>query len=75
MMMHIKLLAGCFTVVLLLSGCGGSDGGNDDTKDEKKTFTLSLSSVEVAKTADGIAVTLEPSSISSSGTVTIQSKN
>ncbi|WP_430461462.1 hypothetical protein ACQUQU_01420 [Thalassolituus sp. LLYu03] len=76
MMMNIKVLIGGFFLAFLLSGCGGSGGsggGKDDTSDDKKTFTLSLTSVEVAKMSDGVAVTLKPSGISSSGTITLLS--
>lgn len=68
-------LVSCFSLSLLLTGCGGSgSSGNNSVKAtaEKKTFTLSLSSVEVAKTADGTPITLEPDEISSGGTVTIR---
>lgn len=68
-------LIGCFSLSLLLTGCGGSGGSgssNAKTTTEKKTFTLSLTSVEVAKTADGTPVILEPDDVSSGGTVTIR---
>lgn len=68
-----NVLTGCVLLSLLVTGCGGSDSsGSNRSNAEEKTFTLTLTSVEVAKTADGTPVNLEPDGVSSGGTVTIR---
>jgi hypothetical protein len=68
------LTAGFLT--LALAGCGGSGNSSSNTDNTgiqtvEKSFTVSLANVEVARTSDGMPVSLEASDIQSGGTVTI----
>jgi len=65
-------------LMLALTGCGGGDSGdssantgNTGIQTVKKSFTVSLANLEVARISDGIPVSLETSNIQSVGTVTI----
>lgn len=63
---------------LALAGCSGGGSGdssantsNTEPTTVEKSFTVSLANVEVARTADGMPVTLETSEIQSAGKATI----
>ena len=73
------LNVGLLSLALGLTGCGGGGSGDSTANSSstgettvEKSFTVSLANVEVARTSDGMPVTLETSTVSSSGTVTIR---
>ncbi len=75
-MSNLKHVLTAGFLILALAGCGGSGNSSSNTDNTgiltvEKSFTVSLANVEVARTSDGMPVSLEASDIQSGGTVTI----